>query len=115
MQRIGSFARKTHGKRSVAGLLLGLWVFVALLAAVPALHHVFHTEADSPTHHCVVEQLGSGIHVASPDAVVGSVVGSVYFPPADFILPSSLDLRLAFSRGPPCATVQPVLQVRELA
>ena len=109
MQRIGSLARKTHGKRCVAAMLLGLWVFVALLAAVPALHHIFHSEAESTTHHCVVEQLGSGIHATTPDAVVVHVADSVSITPTDLVLPSTLDVRLAFSRGPPCATVHIVV------
>ena len=90
-------------------MLLGLWVFVAALAAVPALHHVFHSDEESPTHQCVVEQLGSAIHVATHDAVVVRTAHCTFFAPIDSILPSSLDLRLAFSRGPPPATVHSVV------
>ena len=109
MQRIRSFARKTRGKRSLAGMLLGLWVFVVLLAAVPALHHVFHSDADSPTHKCVVEQLGSGIHLPIPDAIIARTSDVVSSVPADLVIAPTLDVALALSRGPPCAMVHTVV------
>ncbi len=92
-------------------MLLGLWLFVALLAAVPELHHVFHAESDSPTHHCAVEQLslGSVIHSSAVDGIVDPVRESFSSLPPDAVAPSALDVRLAFSRGPPCATVHSVV------
>ena len=92
-------------------MLLGLWLFVALLAAVPELHHVFHAESDSPTHHCAVEQLSTGsvIHSSTVCGILDPVRESHSSLSPDVVVPSALDARLVCDRGPPCATVLSVV------
>jgi hypothetical protein len=84
-------------------MLLGLWLFIALLAAVPQFHRVLHADSDSPTHHCVVEKLTSSsfIHGPAADVHVDPVCEAFGSAPAENVYVSSVDLRLSPSRAPP--------------
>lgn len=104
MQRWRSSGRMPE--RNVAVMLLTLWLFIALLAAVPELHRVFHADSDSPTHHCVVEKLTSGSFIYGPvaDVHVDPVRQAFASAPAENICLCSFDLRLSPSRAPPVFT-----------
>ena len=105
MQQTQSNGQRTA--RSVAVMLLGLWLFVALLAAVPQLHRALHADSDSPTHHCVVEKLTGGGLIYGPvaDVHVDPVREAFASLPAHDIPIFSFDLRLAPSRGPPSSSM----------
>ena len=104
MRRTQSKGQRTT--RSVAVTLLGLWLFVALLAAVPQLHRALHADSDSPTHHCVVEKLTGGGILYGPvtDVHVDPVREAFAAAPVNDVLVFSSDLRLAPGRGPPISS-----------
>ena len=88
-------------------MLLGLWAFALSLTAVPELHHLFHAEADSSNHHCMVEQLGHGALVQhTPDPVVRPLWQLSTSPLAGAELYTPADLRLALTRAPPSPAIQ---------
>ena len=84
-------------------LLAALWLVLAMMGASPQLHHKLHEEANSPEHSCVIEHIGEGAFVFSPDPVVATSAPEPLF--SSFAIssdiPSSRDFRVAPSRGPP--------------
>jgi hypothetical protein len=57
--------------RAIAAVMLGLYVFLAAMAALPALHEVFHHDSKAPGHHCAVTLLSQGqIETPIPPATV---------------------------------------------
>ena len=46
--------------RTVAAVLLALFVVLMALAASPQLHHAVHADADAPGHHCAISALLHG-------------------------------------------------------
>ena len=91
----------------MAVTLLGLWLFAALLAAVPQLHRALHADSDSPTHHCVVEKLTGGGVIYGPVTAlhVDPVREAFAAAPSSHVFVSSCHLRLACSRAPPSSSV----------
>ncbi|MFM2295759.1 MAG: hypothetical protein RLZZ350_2172 [Verrucomicrobiota bacterium] len=93
-------------KRSVAGLLLLLWLNVLALAALPQLHVHIHADANSPTHQCAVKTVEQGGFVFhTPALVMVAAVPTLELEPArlvSFSLPAIAN-RLALGRAPPTA------------
>src|ERR1041385_87529 len=91
------------GKCAIALMVL-LWLGTLGLKASPGLHRIFHPDAKSPSHNCVVTQLqhhlvlvGAAPAVAplsAPDGLAAIRSREFQFLPVQ-------DTRLSFSRGPP--------------
>ncbi|HZF01660.1 MAG TPA: hypothetical protein VE344_07175 [Methylomirabilota bacterium] len=47
-------------KRSVAGLMLFLFLFTVAMVVCPELHELIHKDADEHDHHCAVTMLLQG-------------------------------------------------------
>jgi len=80
------------------------WLFVATLAASPALHQYFHHEAAAADHSCVVTLLAQGnLLAASASTALVVLVSLLLFwvPLARVAEFSPIDLRLGFGRAPP--------------
>lgn len=52
--------RRRRGAAVCGATLLLLWTLIHLLAAVPQLHHAFHTDAGSAGHECLLTEMASG-------------------------------------------------------
>ncbi len=84
-------------------LLAALWLVLAMFGASPQLHRALHQDANSPEHSCVIEHVGQGLFLFSPDSAV-TVIGSepiLFTPATPALLISSRDFGVAPSRGPP--------------
>jgi hypothetical protein len=84
-------------------LLAALWLALAMAGASPQLHHTLHEDANDAEHSCVIEHVGEGAFLFSPEPVLtvrqhDAVVSGFA---ASRILVTSRDYRLTFSRGPP--------------
>jgi hypothetical protein len=91
-------------KRSVAGLLLLLWLNVLALAALPQLHTHVHADASSPTHQCAVTTVSHGkIICYTPASVVVAAAQTFELEPARLVSVSlpAISYRLAPGRAPP--------------
>src|SRR5438270_9815358 len=87
------------------GLMLLLWLGAFALTASPQLHRLFHRDAQSANHHCLVTQLQQHSLWASFAPAVAPVTPTlgmwVCF--SDFQALSHSYLRLSPSRAPPSA------------
>ena len=93
-------------KRSVAGLLLLLWLNVLALAALPNLHTHVHAEANSSTHQCAVTAVAQGNFVFhTPAPVIVAASPPLELEPARLLSVSlpAIPHRLAPGRAPPAA------------
>jgi hypothetical protein len=99
--------QRAAGKSAAVILMLLLWLGTLALSFSPELHHLFHKDAASSSHNCVVTQLSSG------SVVAGFVSVTVPLPPLDcveisvaVVSPrlSLLNYRLSPSRAPPIAS-----------
>ena len=84
-------------------LLAALWLALAMAGASPQLHHTLHEDAANPEHCCVIEHVGQGAFLFSPEPVTTvwqPVLAFSAFETSQIILPSR-DFRVALSRGPP--------------
>jgi len=92
-------------KPLVAGLMLGLFLFVLAMANFKAVHCALHDDAEKVDHQCVVSLLAGG----QIDTASGTVSVSKVSPPAFQIATPKLfvvvavDYSLLPSRGPPAA------------
>jgi hypothetical protein len=60
------------GKVLAAGALL-LYLLLTLMAALPALHEIFHNDSHAPAHHCAVTLLTSSqVDASGHDSIVFS-------------------------------------------
>lgn len=90
--------------RVCAGLLVALLPLLAVLSSNPACHRLFHPDAQTPAHECILSVLAEGKALVA-DAAADPA------PPSRLLLavarwtPSALvgqiDVRLAPSRAPP--------------
>jgi hypothetical protein len=92
-------------KPVIAGLLLGVFLFVLALTHSWALHHAFCSEAAAPGHKCAVTLLTAG-QVLVPASTV-SVITTPGFvavcEPAEPLHLTVADYSLLRSRGPPAS------------
>jgi hypothetical protein len=90
-------------RQGASSLLLGLFLFLQAMVAVPALHAIVHHDAADPDHECAVTLFAHG----QVDAA--AAVPPVFCPPAVLIsidvfprvIFVSTDVRLLPGRGPP--------------
>ncbi|MHB8522115.1 MAG: hypothetical protein ACYDH9_15325 [Limisphaerales bacterium] len=103
-------SRNKPARQGLAGLLIGLFIFVQVLAVSSPLHGFFHRDAAAATHACVVTLLAHG-HVLLPFCAIQVP------PPAFSITPFaatpvptvvSSDYRLLPGRAPPVGAVLPI-------
>jgi len=94
----------------VAGLMLLLWLSTFALAASPQLHHLFHRDAPSVSHQCLITQLQQhplwvGFALPVAPAVAPAVVTLAGC--AQIQAFSHSDIRLSPSRAPPpvCSSI----------
>src|SRR3954447_14712766 len=92
------------GKLLSAGFLLLLWVATVALASSPHLHLLVHSDAQSPTHHCLVTQLQQHSGIESFQSLVVPVASTAFIAPV-FLAPISpapiVHYRLLPGRAPP--------------
>ena len=87
----------------MAGLLLGLFVFVLAMAQFGALHRLLHAEASQAEHQCAVTMLAGG----QVDVAIGEVrVVSIPVVAVALVMPASpifvaVDYSLLPGRAPP--------------
>ncbi len=62
----------------MAGLLLGLFLFVLAMAEFKSLHHAVHADAEQAEHQCAVTLLASGQIDLPVSAAIILFVGSVF-------------------------------------
>jgi len=95
-----------HGdavKRSVAGLMLFLWLFTVAMAVCPELHELIHKDADEHDHHCAVTMLLQG-NVDATTVEVPVVLSTVLVeitPRIEFLVFSPAIGNLPPGRAPP--------------
>jgi hypothetical protein len=98
------FTRYFRKKRQAASvLLLGLFLSLQAMAALPALHSLVHPDASDPGHECAVTLFSHGQVDVSSAAVSAFrapalLSSSQELPRVIFV---SADIRLLPSRGPP--------------
>jgi len=89
--------------KAFSGFAAALWLALSLFGSSPALHRSLHDDANSPNHSCVVQQVGHGCFLFSPDTTV--TIPQPEIPVSNFESQSSFlssrDFRVALSRGPP--------------
>ena len=97
-------ALRHSGQLALAGLLIGLLIFLSLVAVSPSLHSWLHPDANDEHHQCAVTAFQKQ-HLLTVDfipTVVACEAGQIrpiVFPnPPVF---SSMDCRLSPSRAPP--------------
>jgi hypothetical protein len=93
--------------RTAAGLVcLALFTGFYLLAAVPELHNLVHSDSASETHHCPLTLLvHSQVNPTASDGVI-TMLDSVPFdsaPPIETTVLLSVYCQLPPGRGPPVA------------
>jgi hypothetical protein len=84
--------------------MLLLWLGTCTLSIFPELHRLLHTDAQSPTHHCLATQFQQHSSVPELAPAIGALA-----PPLVICDPlkselqfcSSFDYRLSPSRAPP--------------
>jgi hypothetical protein len=91
-------------RRFGAAICLALFLALQLFAASSSLHQAIHSDAGTPSHHCVITLLSQG-QLNTPEVFAGSLlfVAALLFclPSLHATLSSSFDYRLSPSRGPP--------------
>jgi hypothetical protein len=95
------FFRRT--RRIASSLVLGLFLALYVLTAVPALHALVHSDAGESEHQCAVTLFSHGqVDISNTVISMPSVPSELIFSTASprFIF-VSVDLRLLPSRGPP--------------
>jgi len=93
-------------KRSVAGLMLFLWLLTTAMAVCPALHELIHKDADDPHHQCAVTVVIHGNFLSSDTTPVNVVpVQTVEISSASFVsvLLPAISYRPDFGRAPPAS------------
>jgi hypothetical protein len=94
-----------RNKPLIAGLLLGVFLFVVAMAHSWALHHSVCAEAASPGHKCAVTLLTGGqVHVAAGTISVTTtpkLVVACLQPEPQFV--TVADYSLLPGRGPPAS------------
>jgi hypothetical protein len=92
-------------RQSASALLLGLFLSLQAMAALPALHALVHPDSSDPDHECAVTLFAHG-QVDAPNTAA-----PVFCAPARLIFSQSLprvifvsaDIRLLPGRGPPAS------------
>ena len=107
LQSVKSFvlARTSRGRGAWSLLMLTVFLFLQTLAAVPALHEVFHHHANQADHQCAVTALARGqvdftTVLVAPVQPVVQVLVHESLPPASVSL--LIDYQLLPGRAPPC-------------
>jgi hypothetical protein len=96
--------REGNSRRAWAVFGLALFLFVQLLTTSSALHKLFHSDADSASHHCAVTLLSRGqVNMADVVAPLIAFVAALFFllPPFQSAVFASFDFRFSASRAPP--------------
>ena len=101
----GPLRNALRNKPLIAGLLLGLFLFVLAVAHSGALHHSVCTEAAAPDHKCAATLLNCGqIHVTAGAISVTTIPRLVVAcAPAEPSFLAVADYSLLPSRGPPAS------------
>jgi len=84
-------------------LVVLLYLFIAMMAASPAIHHFIHPDADQGSHHCAATLISHG-QVDAPSIVAVVIRPDLLL--GKFILPAAPELaksdyRLIPGRDPP--------------
>ena len=92
-------------RQRASALLLGLFLFLQAMVAVPALHTIIHPDACDPDHECAVTlfahgQVNASAAIAPVFCPPALVVFSETFPRIVFV---STDIRLLPGRDPPAS------------
>ena len=96
---------RARSKSVVAGLMLGLFLFVLAMANFETLHCDVHADAETADHQCVVTLLASG-QIDTASCAIS--VSEISFPVLHVAAPKVLDLvsvdySLLPGRGPPAS------------
>ena len=94
----------TTSRRFLALLCLALFLALELFAAVPTLHKLIHSDADSAAHHCAITLFTHGnVSAADSSAEIVIFAAALLFtlPVMQSAILSRFDCRLAPSRAPP--------------
>jgi hypothetical protein len=94
-------------RQAASAFLLGLFLSVQAMVALPALHAWVHPKANDPDHECAVTLLSHGQVEASGATTPAfcaptRVIETQALPEIVFV---STDVRLHPSRGPPASSV----------
>ena len=95
---------RTSGRFAVIGGMLFLWLGICALEVSPELHHFLHSDAQSPTHSCLVTQLQKHAILSGLGATIAIAAPAAWSPLAiqcQSALFASSDYRLSPSRAPP--------------
>ena len=87
----------------ISGLLVVLWLALALVGASAQLHRAIHPDSHAADHSCVIEHINQGSVLFASAPLIPVPVGAIVlssFLANSAILPSR-DFRVALSRGPP--------------
>jgi hypothetical protein len=97
--------RNLAAKARCSAFLCLLFVFVQVLATVPALHEYFHPDSASPTHSCAVTCLAHGqVELSSGAVMVAEFLPVISFTAgAPSTLVFSAETLVLPGRGPPQA------------
>src|SRR5437868_7011949 len=103
MARSIQVERWDSGKGLAVWLMLGLWISLTLVAAVPKLHHWFHHDSSAPRHECAATQISKGtILGGTPPSQSVPVVTALVLPAKRAaICISFLSYSEPLTRGPP--------------
>lgn len=90
-------------RRKVSAFLLGVFLSLQVLAAVPFLHALVHADCNDPTHECGVTLFSHGQVDSCDTAVFVVPIAPVPFvqEPAPCSVLFALDTPLLPGRGPP--------------
>ena len=104
MNRTRGYCRNVLSNRPlIAGLLLGMFLFVLAMAQSWALHHLVHADAGQPGHKCVVTLLTDGqVDAASENLqVTTTLTVAIASVQPEALLLAAVDYSLLPNRGPP--------------
>jgi hypothetical protein len=94
---------KAHGRAAIASLLAGIVLLLDAMAASPALHEWFHSDASQPEHQCAVTLFAQGKVDCATVAVV--IPAPLFFieavPAIDFSVFCPVIEQLPAGRAPP--------------
>ncbi|MCX8157061.1 MAG: hypothetical protein N3J91_11540 [Verrucomicrobiae bacterium] len=91
-------------KTTTGAVMMALFSLLLAASLSREIHHFFHTDAQTPGHHCVATQMAAGHLLECPDVAV--LIRPLCQTPSivcfiDFHRPAAGDIRLMPERAPP--------------